>query len=161
MKKYVFNVVLLCMLGVFSVSCGSGDAGQAVSAGNERSGSAVPAARVDVDLTSLSRTVLFAEINNMTANPDNYVGKMIKMRGPYYAAYFETTGRHYHHVLVEVADECCMQGLEFVWTGGHVYPDDYPEAFAVIEVIGMFDTYEEFGQRYSFLTVDNISVLLD
>jgi len=47
----------------------------------------------------------------------------------------------------------------FIWNGDHIYPDDYPENNTRIEVTGIFDSYEESGNTYYYLGVDDISIL--
>ena len=43
---------------------------------------------------------------------------------------------------------CCSQGLEFVLTGKHTYPDDYTELGSEITVCGAFELYEEGEIQY-------------
>ena len=112
---------------------------------------------VDVDLTVLSSTMIYAEVYNMMTKPDDYMGKTIKMSGPYYASYYDQTDQYYHYVIIEDATACCQQGLEFVWNGDHAYPDDYPKDQARIEVVGVFGRYDELGQTYYYLDVDDVS----
>jgi hypothetical protein len=114
---------------------------------------------VDVDLTEMSSTMVYAEVYNITNNPDKYMGKTIRMSGPYQASYYDETGLYYHYVIVEDAAACCAQGLEFIWNGEHTFPDDYPLAQAKIEVTGVFGSYEELGITYYYLAVDNIVLL--
>ena len=40
-----------------------------------------PAVSVDVDLTTLSSTMVYAEVFNMMMSPDDYIGKTIRMTG--------------------------------------------------------------------------------
>jgi hypothetical protein len=115
--------------------------------------------RVDVDLTALSRTMVYAEVYNILINPESYMGKTIKMKGPYNALYSGKDGRPYHFVVIEDAAACCQQGLEFIWNGEHTYPDDYPKDQAKIEVTGVFDSYDELDSTFYYLAVDNISFL--
>ena len=44
---------------------------------------------VDVDLTSLSSTMVYSEVYNMMNAPGDYIGKTIKMTGQF--VYYETT----------------------------------------------------------------------
>jgi hypothetical protein len=111
-----------------------------------------------VDLTSLSGTMVYAEVYDIMAYPEEYTGKTIKMGGAYYSSYYDQTGRYSHYVIIEDALACCQQGLEFIWNGDHAYPDDYPAAQAKIEVVGVFGSYDELGQTYYRLEVDGISV---
>ena len=112
-----------------------------------------------IDLTVLSSTMVYAEVYNIMAHPDEYMGKTVKMSGPYYASYYDETGLYYHYVVVEDATSCCQQGLEFIWSGEHKYPDDYPEESTEIEVTGVFSSYYELGRTYYYMAVNEISVL--
>jgi len=112
-----------------------------------------------VDLTAMSSTLVYAEVYNIMTAPDNYEGKTIKMRGLYQANYFEPTKQYYHCVVIADAAACCQQGLEFEWAGKHKYPNDYPQNGAEIEVTGVFGSYEELGQTYYHLTVEEITIL--
>jgi hypothetical protein len=113
---------------------------------------------IDVDLTTLSSTMVYAEVYNMMTVPNEYMGKTIKMGGQYYANYYEETGLYYHCVIIADATACCQQGLEFKWNGDHTYPDDYPADNSEIEVVGVFGSYDELGQTYYYLAVDNITI---
>ena len=112
-----------------------------------------------IDLTVLSSTMIYAEVYNIMTHPDEYMGKTIKMSGPYYASFYDATGLYYHYVVIEDATACCQQGLEFNWKGEHIYPDDYPEDGTKIEVTGVFSSYDELGRTYYYIAVDDISIL--
>jgi len=114
---------------------------------------------IDVDLTALGSIMVYAEVYNMMTNPDDYMGKTIKMSGPYYASYYDMTDSYYHYVIIEDATACCKQGLEFVWSGDRSYPEDYPEESTQIEVTGVFGSYDELDITYYYLAVDDISIL--
>lgn len=114
---------------------------------------------VDVDLTALSSTLVYAEVYNMMFSPENYIGKTVKMRGSYYASYYEETGEYYHYVIIEDAAACCKQGLEFIWNGEHAYPEDYPSDGSKVEVVGTFASYEELGVSYSYISTDKINII--
>ncbi|MEA5083579.1 MAG: hypothetical protein VB018_05420 [Lachnospiraceae bacterium] len=112
----------------------------------------------DVDLTILSSTMVYAEVYNMMLNPDEYVGKTIKIKGPYYAEYWDDTQKYYHYVIISDATACCQSGIEFIWDdNSHVYPDEYPENETEIEIRGVFSSYEELGQKYYYLNVEDIN----
>ncbi len=69
-------------------------------------------------------------------------------------AYYEDpeTKKQYFACIVADATACCSQGLEFILTGDHTYPNDYPGLSSVITVTGTFETYEENGFKYCRLT---------
>lgn len=103
---------------------------------------------VDIDLTTLSATMVYAEVYNMYAYTDEYIGKIIKMEGTFYYYEDPDSGNIYFAVLVQDALACCSQGIEFVLEGDYVYPDDYPEYGEELTIIGEFDQYEEDGTIY-------------
>lgn len=142
MKKTIaVMLAAMCILGIFPAR-------------------AETAAPVDmVDLTKLSTTMVYAEVYNMLASPKSYVGRTIRMRGPYSVSFYEPTGLNYHFVIVEDAAACCQQGLEFEWIGEHSYPEDYPEPGAHIEVTGVFEGYEELGQTYYHIVAQEMTVV--
>jgi len=109
-------------------------------------------------LTLLSSTMVYSEVYNMMVNPDNYLGKTIKIIGPYNAEYFEETGKYYHFIIISDATACCQNGIEFIWDdNSHTYPDDYPEDNTIIEVVGIFSSYEESGGTYYYLKTEAIA----
>jgi len=115
---------------------------------------------VDIDLTVLSSTMVYSEVYNMMVNPDEYMGKTIKVIGPYYASQLVYgTEKYYHFVVISDATACCQNGIEFIWNdNSHVYPDEYPENNTVIEVVGVFSSYEESGDTYYYLKTDGITI---
>ncbi len=111
---------------------------------------------VDVDLTALSSTMVYAEVYNMMVTPEEYLGKNIRMSGEYNMSYYEETDQNYHFVIINDALECCQSGLEFSLNDEAVA---YPENGEVVEVTGVFDSYEELGQTYYYLKVDTVTEL--
>lgn len=103
---------------------------------------------IDVDLTVLSATMVYAEVYNMYMNPDDYIGKSVKMEGSFFVLNIEQTGMIYFSVIIEDALGCCAQGIEFELAGDYEYPDDYPEVGEEVIVVGEFETYYEDGALY-------------
>ena len=103
-----------------------------------------PDASVDIDLTAMSSDMVYATVYQMVLeNPEDYVGKKIKMRGAYTTAASEKTDLTYHYVIISDATQCCSQGIEFVWGDGSHDASEYPELGTEIEVIGVYETYTE------------------
>jgi hypothetical protein len=174
MKKRAWGILLLlaCLAGLLMTGCSGGAESGLGSAGSETektlavSGGAgqepqeaLPSGIVDVDLTRMSSTMVYGEVYNMMVSPDQYLGKRIKMSGPYNASFYEPTNQYYHFVIVEDATACCQQGIEFFWNGDHKYPADYPETETKIELTGVYESYEELGETYYHLVVDEVKVL--
>ncbi len=103
---------------------------------------------VDVDLTVLSSTMIYAEVFYMMSVPANYRGKTVRMEGLHAVYKDANSGSEYHTCIVKDATECCATGIEFQLEDGA----GYPEGGQTIRVVGVFETYEEDGQQYATLT---------
>lgn len=113
----------------------------------------------DYDLTAISSDMVYATVSQLMYEPDDYVGKTIRMNGLYYAGFYEPTGKYYHYCLIQDALACCAQGLEFVWDdGSHVYPDEYPAENTEIVVQGTFDLYKEEGDEWLYCRLKDASM---
>ena len=110
---------------------------------------------VDIDLTTLSSTIVYSEVYNMMYYPETYVGKVIKIKGQY--AISEMGEMRYDLCIIKDATACCAQGMEFLLTDAYVYPKDYPEVGDEIELVGTFDTYYE--GEYLYCTLRNSTLL--
>jgi len=139
MKKRLiaFITAFLCLFALFG--CGGK---KDMSFGTE----------ADIDLTVLSATVAYAEVTAMFMRPEEYVGKTVKISGDYTSIYYDLTDSYYHYVAIEDAAACCSQGMEFVLGSG-----DYPQDGTRIEILGVFDIYEELGISYCYLEVQALT----
>ena len=98
---------------------------------------------VDVDLTRLSSTMVYAEVYSMLSTPRNYIGKIVRMRGDYSFVKDPTSDVMYHSCLIKDATACCAQGLEFVLKDEYKYPEDYPTPGEEVTIVGQFNFYSE------------------
>ena len=103
---------------------------------------------VDVDLTQLSSTFVYSEVYNMVTNPQDYIGKTVKMDGTMNR--YTTSSRELYACLILDATACCAQGIAFEWEGEHA-PSEYPPQGSIITVTGTFATFEEDGVTYCYL----------
>lgn len=140
MKKILFFFTV-CLL-VMSLSCCGGK--------TNHDGTSVSDSDIDVDLTTLSNTMVYSEVYYMMQSPQRYVGKTVKMQGTY--TVYDGDTRKYHACLIADATACCAQGIEFELTSDYRYPDDYPQEGAQITVIGIFDLYSEGNYQYCQLS---------
>ena len=142
MKK-IFRVLALCLLfSVLSVSLVFGSSAETSPA------ESVP---VDLDLSAMSGTVVYAQVYNMMVEPEAWLGKMIRMAGYYNYYDDQEHGMVYHACIIPDATACCAQGIEFVWAGEHAWPDEYPEIGTDIVITGRLEMYEEDGSKYLHL----------
>ncbi len=104
-----------------------------------------------VDLTTLSPTMIYAEVYNMYVYPEDYEGKTIKIKGMFGVYDDAKTGETFTSCVIQDATACCAQGVEFELGDGKVYPDDYPNESEEIVVTGTYRTYESDGLLYCYL----------
>lgn len=150
MKK-IIAIMLVLVLALSFVACSKN------SDKNENSNSktttkatetTIEAKSVDLDLTQLSSTLIYSEVYNMLITPDDYKGKIIKMKGQFNQYTDEQTGETYNAVIIPDATACCQQGLEFELSD-KTNPNF--EQGAEITVVGTFDTYSEGELLYCHL----------
>lgn len=107
---------------------------------------------VDVDLTAMSSTMAYSQSYYMVSEPEKYVGKTVKVKGPYAIYYNDTEeGREYFPaVLVADFAGCCGQGFEFLLQGQE-FPNGYPTTDCTITIVGRFETYDYLGDTFVHL----------
>jgi len=189
MKKHLGLIFVLLLAGFIAAGCGApapsygggssaghdddydgtlaigNDGAPAASSDDTQAASynGSPAARqdvhVDVDLTALSSTMAQAEFINILTNPSDYLGKTIRVRGPYFNINFQEFGEVFHFVMVIEGDECCRMGFEFILSGDYAYPDDFPSQYARIEITGVLSVIEHGEQNFLYLATDEITLL--
>ncbi|MBQ5755304.1 MAG: hypothetical protein IIV90_06510 [Oscillospiraceae bacterium] len=100
-----------------------------------------PAPEPDIDLTIMNANMVYAQVLQMTQDPESYVGKTVRLEGEYYSA--PGPQKTYYFAYVSDAAACCSQGLEFVLEENT--PEEYPPEGAFILLEGVFETYTEEG----------------
>ena len=114
--------------------------------------------KVDIDLTVLNSNLVYSQVYDMITEPDEYIGKTVKMSGQF--AIYEGEERVYCACIVADATACCSQGIEFILEGEPPYPEGYPELGEEITVAGVFDTYIETMAGQDFLYIQLIDAVL-
>jgi len=147
----VITAALSMIIIVLIAGCASGEASRNAAIDRD-------AVHVDVDLTSLSATVLSAEMMNIIVNSQNYLGQTIRVSGTYDYVIHEPTGEFYHYIITVQGDECCREGFEIILNGDNIGPDDYPARGNPIQVDGVFSRYEGNAAafRHYYLAIDDI-----
>lgn len=146
--KPVFSLWLLLSLLLSLAACG----GASAPTPQETPLSSTPG--IDIDLTALSRTMVYSEVYNMMMTPENYIGKVVRMNG--LCSTFESVAvdgqeaRVYYTCIIFDATACCSQGIEFV-LAGDTGAEAYPPVDTEITVTGTFQTYDENGILYCHL----------
>ncbi|MCR5432150.1 MAG: hypothetical protein K6E95_06295 [Lachnospiraceae bacterium] len=106
---------------------------------------------IDIDLTEMSSTMVYAEVYFMMVYPDRYIGKKIKADGLFATYHDEVLDKMYYACIVKDATECCAQGLEFALKEEKKYPEEFPKEGEDVCVTGIFDTYVEGDGTYAVL----------
>lgn len=143
MKK-IIAIILALVLALSFVACSKNSDKNENSSNSKTTTKATEstteAKSVDLDLTKLSSTVVYSEVYNMLITPDDYKGKIVKMKGQFNQYTDEETGKIYNTVIIPDATACCQQGLEFE------LPDKTNPNFeqnTEITVVGTFNTYSD------------------
>ena len=106
----------------------------------------------ELDLTGMRGTMLYTMIYNMMKQPDDYLGRTIRVKGQFSAYVDEKSGKSYYPCYIADAAGCCAQGLEILPADALAYPDDFPEPGTDISVRGELALMqEENGFRYLVL----------
>lgn len=101
-----------------------------------------------IDLTTMSGTVVYAEVYRMMTIPEDYIGKTVTMRGKFSLYHDEETGKDYYACIIEDATACCAQGIEFEPENKVDFLAEMPGEDDEITVTGTFATYREDDARY-------------
>lgn len=111
---------------------------------------------IDLDLTSLSSTVVFAEVAAMVRTPEDFVGKTVRMRGQ--LAVYEANPAldidYFYTVVIQDATACCQQGMEFVWDGGTL-----PAKGTELVVTGKYQQYDCGGWPSYHIVADTVEIV--
>lgn len=94
--------------------------------------------QVEYDLSALSGTMMYSQVYDMIYNPDQYLGKTVRILGPFDIITEEETGRTRYVCLIRDATACCTQGIEFEPADAETA---VPSAGSTVLVSGTFDTY--------------------
>ena len=118
----------------------------ASGSGSASGKTSAPAGPVDIDLPTMSSTMVYAEVNQMITQPEDFLGKKVRMNGLF--NYLEQNNTVYFSCIISDATACCAQGIEFDLKDQRKFPDEYPQMGEEITVSGIFTTYMEGNTRY-------------
>lgn len=112
---------------------------------------------VDVDLTKLSSTMVYAEVYNMMMSPEDYTGKLIRLKGTFTAYEDLETGAVRCGVFVKDAAACCAQGFDVIMPEDALYPEDYPDSDTEATIVGELQVDRELQEYgFIFLRLENV-----
>ena len=114
--------------------------------------------QVDLDLSRMSGTIVYAEVYNLMYDPSPYLGKVLRIRGYYSFFRDPVSDSVYYACVIPDATACCMQGIEFVPAEEPADPDHYLEDSADLTVTGRLELYEDNGVCYLHLVDASIEL---
>ena len=114
---------------------------------------------IDIDLSQLNSTMAYAAMYDMIFNVNQHIGKTLKLRGSYQSYQSKDTGEITHLVLLVDKSACCEISIDFILTGEHSYPDDYPAILSEIELVGIMSAVDYDGYDYPVLLVNEIKTI--
>lgn len=115
-------------------------------------------ADIDYDLITLDEHKVYDTLQQILLNPDDFIGKTIKIKGQYSSVYYSHMQQQYNYVVI-ADDDGCSQMLEFVWVdGSDSFPAQPPAEGSVIEVVGIFETYQDKGDPSVYCRLNTTSL---
>jgi hypothetical protein len=109
-----------------------------------------------VDLTALGSVMRFAEITNINNNPDDYLGRVIRVGGLYVNFFDQEANQYYHFVIIMDEGGCCTQGFQFRVAKGASSPESFIEEMTEIEIVGIYQSCDQRGWPVYYLAVKEI-----
>ena len=187
MKKTFSLLLVLCLISVLVASCSEngtppidGGSEASESSGAEDSavsdtsapdsglghgddadvlGSLTPDPNVDVDMTVMSSTMIYAAVYQIVTDPVGSLEKKLKVQGTFDVFSDDDLGVNYYFIFVADAQACCEQGLELYFPDSYVFPDDYPPSGEDIEIIGTFTSHFDYAVEYYYVAVEEVKIL--
>ncbi|MDR0383155.1 MAG: hypothetical protein LBH50_04130 [Spirochaetaceae bacterium] len=110
-------------------------------------------------LLEIKEKLFIAQTNDIYLNPEEYMGRRIKLQGMFKTDYYTGNEEPYCFVL-RYGPGCCgydgTAGFEVKWADDdRVYPaeDDW------VEAVGVLDSYDEDGYPYIYLSLSSLTVM--
>lgn len=102
-----------------------------------------PAEDSVLDLTALSKTMQYSQVNQMFYEPESYLGQTVQISGEYY--------KGNHQPIIRVLDEQACWVAEITVFPADASAFDGIESFSEITVRGVFGTYQSYGVDFCCL----------
>ena len=114
-------------------------------------------ADVDLDLTTMSSTMIFAQISDVVFNVQNYLGTSLRLNGTFqlWQDSNTETKKNIYVVMVWDAMGCCPQGIELRLPEGMEKPKDLSD----IQVEGIISLRNVDKYQYLYIDVTDLDVI--
>ena len=104
-------------------------------------------AEIVYDLSCLNDTMAYSQLIVIIKDPDEYLGKGIRLKGIYTANFNGYTNDYNHTLTIQDNTQCCAQGIEFILKDNKDYPHNGEE----ITVCGILDLFIEGKHSYCYI----------
>ncbi len=104
-------------------------------------------AEISYDLSSLNETIAYSQLINIIKDPEDYLGKGIRLKGIYTANFNPFSKSYNYTVTIQDNTQCCAQGIEFILKDNA----SYPEKGEKITLSGVIDLFKEGKHSYVYL----------
>ncbi|MCL2579990.1 MAG: membrane lipoprotein lipid attachment site-containing protein [Oscillospiraceae bacterium] len=148
-KLIVFGLVLAVLLA----GCSPGNTGADPMVGAEP----------DDGVITLNDRVFIAQVNDIFTNLEDYLGRTVRYEGRFKTGVMPLTGQDFYYV-VRYGPGCCgpedgMVGFEVAWPNGWPEGQELPQPDDWIEVVGVFELYDEWGFDQLRVTLTSFTIL--
>ncbi|MDR1149401.1 MAG: hypothetical protein LBK66_12300 [Spirochaetaceae bacterium] len=117
------------------------------------------AAKAEQPVIEIKEKLFIAQTNDIYLNPEDYMGRKIKLEGLFKTDSYVGSDKSYCFVL-RYGPGCCgfdgTAGFEVSWPkSGNAYPVDNDW----VEAVGVLDSYDEDGYPYVYLALESLKVM--
>ena len=107
----------------------------------------------------IKEKMFIAQTNDVYLNPEDYIGKTLKLEGIFQVQNYTLNGNPYYFVI-RYGPGCCGSdgnaGFEVMWNNSE---GSYPNENDWVEAIGVLGAYEEDGYPYLCINLSSLTVL--
>jgi zinc transport system permease protein len=116
----------------------------------------------NTNLIEIKEKMFIAQTNDVYLNPDDYLGKTIKLEGLFKMEQYTGSDTTYCFVL-RYGPGCCGNdgnaGFEVAWDDTYTLKPPYPNIDDWVEATGSLKYYEEDGYPYLYIALSSLKVL--
>ncbi|MDR2535549.1 MAG: hypothetical protein LBD29_05900 [Treponema sp.] len=108
----------------------------------------------------IKEKMFIAQTNDVYANPEDYIGKTLKLEGIFQIQKAYTLNGNPYYFVIRYGPGCCGSdgnaGFEVMWRDD---PGTYPNPDDWVEAVGVLGKYEEDGYPYLCINLTSLKVL--
>lgn len=151
MKKLIALMIVLAMMLVFVSSCSQNTTSEQTDYTDEFTEKEQnEELKVDLDVTGFSITIVYALLENMVQNPDDYIGKTVKITGNM-STWKDSAGDDVYCLTIWDQTQCCSAEIRIKFDYEKVDKSSIPSPGEDYTVIGIFDSEFDGETYYSYL----------